>query len=456
MPKNTLLAGAAKIDITPIKGTRVGVDMFSHYARFIHDPLFAKALLFRQNQTTVAIVIIDICIMPSDLMNTIKNRITIRTGITKPNILLACTHTHGAGDVAGLLGGAVDINYRNQLPERIVNAVETAIKNLKPAKIASSSSEIQGYSLCRRYFMKDEYTALNPVTKKADMVKMNPVGVAHWIKEPAGTVDPEMNFVAIKGLDGTWIAILSNYCSHYAGDWDVDTITADFYGTFAKHIGANLKVPDDFVAMMTYGTGADVNTWDFENPNRFPKTEFAKTEMMGKDLAQGILDKIETLEWDESPHLQIAYEELQLRTRKPKKEEVQAAEKLLANHRFENLELNDHGLAMVYAREQIFLSEFPDFHTAAVQAINIGSQILGALGGEIFTETGLWLKKQIPNVNYFTICLANSYDGYVPPKKELERGGYETWRARSSFLDDEAESTLKFKMVNLVKQFSQE
>lgn len=453
MSKSIFQAGAASADITPIKGTLIGVDMFSHYARFIHDPLFAKALVLKQNQTTLAIVIVDICIMPSDLLNAIKNRITARTGIIKQNILLACTHTHGGGDVAGLLGGAVDINYRTKLPDCIVNAVVMAMERLKPAKIASSSSEINGYSLCRRYFMNDEYTALNPVTKETDALKMNPVGVEHLIKEPAGTVDPEMNFFAIKGLDDTWISILSNYSSHYAGDWDVDTITADFYGTFAKHLTQNLKLPDDFVAMMTYGTGGDVNTWDFQNPNKFPETEFAKTEMMGKDLAKGVCDNIETLQWNESPNLQIAYEELQLKTRKPTKQEVDAAEKLLAEHRFDNLELNDHGLAMIYGREQIFLNEYPDVHTAAVQAIKVGNQLFGALGGELFTETGLWLKKQIPNANYFTICLANTYDGYVPPKKELERGGYETWRARSSFLDGEAEKALKSKMVDLVNQF---
>jgi len=107
---------------------------------------------------------------------------------------------------------------------------------------------------------------------------------------------------------------------------------------------------------------------------------------------------------------------------------------------------------MVYAREQLLLNEYPETHTAAIQAIKIGDQIIGALGGEIFTETGVWLKKNLKSNNYFTICLANTYDGYVPPAHESDNGGYETWRARSSFLDKTAESKIKNALLGQIKK----
>ncbi len=448
-----LYAGAAQVDITPTMGSLIGVDFFSHYARFIHDPLFSKCLVLKQDDTTFALVMVDICIMPSNLLNDIKEKIELETGIIKEHMLLACTHTHGGGDVAGLLGGAVDINYRNQLPERIVTSVAQALKRIRRAKIASGSSEVTGYQLCRRYFMENEYTPINPVSKTKDSIKTNPFRVEKYIKGSAAPVDPEMNFVTIKGLDDTWISILANYSSHYAGDWDSDTITADFYGTFAKHLSQNMDAPKEFVAIMSYGTGGDVNTWDFRNPNKFPKTQFAKTEMMGKDLAEGVLHKLGDLEWNENPNLNVAYKELKLKIRKPTKEELEKAKELFSKHSFNNLRVDDHGMGMVYAREQILLNEYPDTHTAAIQAVKIGGQIFGAMGGELFTETGHWLKNQIKNANYFTICLANTYDGYVPPAKELEMGGYETWRARSSFLGSEAEEVLKTTMVSLVNTF---
>ncbi|MBM1105059.1 hypothetical protein JQC67_02800 [Aurantibacter crassamenti] len=446
---SVLYAGAAQTNITPVKGTIIGVDFFSHYARFIHDSLFSKSLVFKQGQTVFAIILVDICIMPSDFLCLVKTKIENKVGIKKENVTLACTHTHGAGNVAGLLGGAVDIAYRSLLPDLIVTSVVDALKKLKPAKIASGSANLTGYQVCRRYLMKDSFKSKNPVSQQWDVIKTNPFGAEDQIVVPAASVDSEVCFLGVKGLDDSWISILGNYSSHYAGDWDVDTITADFYGTFAKHLSNNIGAQNDFVPIMSYGTGADVNTWDFLNPDKFPDKEFAKTEMMGKDLATVIYDEIEKLKWEENAELTIVYDELELNIRKPTKEELKFAANKLAANKFGSLEVNELGIEMVYAREQLLLNEYPEKHISAVQVVKIGNQLIGGLGGEIFTETGLWLKNKLQGHNYFTICLANTYDGYVPPAHELNNGGYETWRARSSFLDGKAENRIKNKLLEL-------
>lgn len=447
-----LYAGAAQADITPSLGTILGVDFISHYARFIHDPLFTKTLILRQDETLFALVMVDICIMPSDFLILVKDKIHSATAIKKEHITLACTHTHGAGNVAGLLGGAVDIAYRNRLPDLIVESVVDALKKLKPAKIASGSTSLTGYQVCRRYSMEDGFKAMNPVTQDFDTVKTNPFGAEDLIVESVAPVDSEVCFLAVKGLDDSWISILGNYNSHYAGDWDVDTVTADFYGTFAKYLSQNLEANEDFVGIMSYGTGADVNTWDFRNPNKFPKEEFAKTEMMGRDLAKVVSDKIPSLNWVENAKLQIAYDELELKIRKPNAAQLKKAKETLAANKFENLKFDEHGIKMIYAREQLLLNEYPETHTAAIQSVKIGDHIIGALGGEIFTETGLWLKENLKDKSYFTICLANTYDGYVPPAHELDNGGYETWRARSSFLDGTAENKIKNALLGLIRK----
>ena len=38
----------------------------------------------------------------------------------------------------------------------------------------------------------------------------------------------------------------------------------------------------------------------------------------------------------------------------------------------------------------------------------------------------------------FTIELANGYNGYLPTPEQHKLGGYETWRARSSYLEVDA------------------
>ena len=86
------------------------------------------------------------------------------------------------------------------------------------------------------------------------------------------------------------------------------------------------------------------------------------------------------------------------------------------------------------------------------QAIRVGNGVIGALGGEFFAETGLALRQAFPDRTYFTITMANGYVGYVPPAHEIERGGYETWRCRTSFLAPNAESQLSERLTQLIHE----
>jgi len=98
------------------------------------------------------------------------------------------------------------------------------------------------------------------------------------------------------------------------------------------------------------------------------------------------------------------------------------------------------------------LYEFPDTIMFPVQALKIGDITIGGLGGEFFAETGLKLKHQKKDGNYFTITLANGYEGYVPPAHEIEKGGYETWRCRSSHLELGAEDASRNKLMELIRE----
>ncbi len=334
----TFFAGAAKVDITPPIGTRIGVDFFSHYARRIHDALYAKALVFRQGEQQVALVVVDICIMPSDLLADIKAHIQQKTGILYNCIVLSCTHTHGAGDVAGLLGGAVDIAYRTKLPGLVVEAVVRAQTKLQPARVASGSVAVPEHVLCRRYRMKAAYTAVNPVTGQPDQLKTNPLGAEQYIEGPVAPVDPDVGFLAVKGLDEQWMAVLGNYGLHYVGDWDVDTITADYYGAFSRQIQEKFGAAKIFVGMMSYGTGGDVNIWDFINPDRYPSANLAKTACIAHDLS----DRVAEAFWQDSrgkiPLFTVQYKELKLAVRKPSAEELKGAAQTLREYDFQPFE----------------------------------------------------------------------------------------------------------------------
>jgi len=56
----------------------------------------------------------------------------------------------------------------------------------------------------------------------------------------------------------------------------------------------------------------------------------------------------------------------------------------------------------------------------------------------VFVEIGLAIKARSPLKPAFTIELANGYNGYLPTPEHHALGGYETWRARSSYLEVDA------------------
>ncbi len=451
-----LYAGAFQIDITPPLGTLINGDFVTHYALQIHDRLYAKALVMKQGDATVGIVVVDICAMAKEFIDAVKSEIHERTEISPVNLLIASTHTHAAGSVEGLLLGHADLAYRKILPGLIVDAVAGAMERLRPAQTAFGSVQAPEHVVCRRFYMKEGYVAHNPVTGGTDDVKTNPFGDEDYIDRRVSTMDTEVGFLAVKGVDGEWISVLANYSMHYVGDWQNGTITADYFGVFSKQVRIKIGAGDDFVGMMSNGTSGEANIWDILNPDRYPSEVHAKSEVIGNDLAEKVVRALANIEWQSTPALSVRYEEIPVRVRKPSVAELQAAESIITKSDYERIDkIDDEALRKIYAREQVLLNEYPDSKKTPVQAIRIGDGIIGGLGGEFFAETGLWLKDNCSAKYYFTICFANDYVGYVPPEHEIVRGGYETWRCRTSHLELDAEQRIREAIFSAIERSSE-
>jgi neutral ceramidase len=454
MGDQRFLAGAANIDITPPLGTFINGDFVAHTAKYIHDRLHSRAVVFQNGETIVAIVVVDICVMRKEFLDEVKAYIQKQTGMPFGNILISSTHTHAAGSVDSVYLGKVDEAYSQALPPLIVKSVIEAKQNLRPAKIGWGSVDVPEHVLCRRYKMKPGYIPHNPVTGGADIIKTNPFGGEDFIDYPNAETDPEVGFFAVKGLDDKWISLLANYSLHYVGDWENGTISSDYFGEFSRQLQAKLNADKGFVGIMSNGTSGNINIWDFLNPGRYPTQQFEKSELIGGDIAEKIFNEIEAIEWDTTPALAITYKELELKLRKPAANELQIAESIVSTSNYDNLQITDETLKLLYAREQVLLNELPDTLHFPIQALKIGCGVIGALGAEMFAETGLWLKQNSSVRNYFTVCLANGNAGYIPPQHEFDNGGYETWRGRTSKLKTDAEDVIKHELLALINKFT--
>lgn len=452
MNEKIFRAGAAAADITPALGTLINGDFFPHRAKYVHDRLFVRALVLENGPQRLAIAVADTCVMPRALMDRVKDRIHAQTGIDPRGILISCTHTHAGGSAGDIFLTPPDAAYCALLEEKAVEAVMEACVQLQPAVIAHGSANVPQHVVSRRYFMKDGYVAENPVDGGTDAVKTNPIGASGQILQPAAQTDPGLGFIAVKGVKGNWISVLANYSLHYAGDWENGTVTADYFGAFTRHLSEMLQADGSFQAIMSNGTSGDVNIWDFLHPDRYPTAHFAKSDIIGRDLAKAVFEVIPTLHWETAPVLAAEYSDVRLKVRKPHPDAIAAARRLMAETDYETLSYDMPSMRRIFAREQVLLTDFPDEMDCPVQVMRIGRCRIGALPGEFFAQTGLRLKQL--SGRYFTVGLANANIGYVPPALEMDRGGYETWRCRNSLLERNAESRIVDRMLQLLQKLS--
>jgi neutral ceramidase len=104
----------------------------------------------------------------------------------------------------------------------------------------------------------------------------------------------------------------------------------------------------------------------------------------------------------------------------------------------------------VYAEEALALARFPESVSLKLQAMRIGDLGIAAVPCEVFAETGLEIKQRSALQPTFTIELANGYNGYLPTPEQHGWGGYETWPARSSYLEVDAAPKIREGVLKLL------
>jgi neutral ceramidase len=294
--------------------------------------------------------------------------------------------------------------------------------------------------------MKPGTIAANPFGG-IDQVKMNPPVGSPDLVEPAGPTDPDLTVLAVRALDGRPIALLANYSLHYVG---ADHFSADYFGAFTDRIqqllGADRQDPP-FVGMLSNGTSGDINNIDFrrQHPADPP---FAKMKLVASDLAAEALRVSSHIRYQDWVSLTARQTEIELGVRRPTAEEQDRARYIMARAKGPALRTPEE----IYARETELISKYPAKVPLILQAMRIGDLAIAAIPCEVFVEIGLKIKEKSPFVTTFTTSLANGYNGYLPTPGHHRLGGYETWRARSSYLEVDASSKIVEQLLQLLQQ----
>jgi neutral ceramidase len=444
----TFRAGAATADITPQQGVLLdGPISKNGPVTGVHDRLHARALVLDDGNTRLGIVICDACMIGRDVFDQARKLIADKSTINPGSILMAATHTHAAVRATHIGTGKLDDAYHQQLAHGIAQAVLAAEKNLAPAQLAHGSFQKPALIACRRFLCKPGTVAPNPFGIGGERIK-SVSGRSTGVIKPAGPVDPQFSVLSLQHTDGCPLAMLGNFSVHYCGGYQRGLVSADYFGHYAAALEAELitgKGRPPFVGIMSNGTSGNTGAIRKDGKKYEP---FEWIKVSGRLLAAETIKTIEKLNHRSDITLQAVQAELTLGVRKPDAQRIKWAQGVLANPTAKQA----HNWTTVYANETLHLSRYPDQKSIILQAIRLGDIAIAAAPCEVFAETGLAIKRRSPFLKTFTIELANGYGGYLPTPEQHKLGGYETWPARSSFLEVEAEPKIQQALVNLLKQ----
>jgi hypothetical protein len=258
----TLLAGAAKRDLTP----EVGVALMGYGARTgnsrgVADRLHARALAIQANSGhPILLVSADLCLITTEQAARLRSRIAAELSIPDAGVVVACTHTH-SGPETGMsetAAGRPEPPHVAPLFEGMVAAASEAWRQLRPARLRWAEGEAH-------------------------------IGRNRRIAE--GTIDPGLEVLHAAGLDGRPIAVLFRHGCHgtVRGHENLE-MSADWPGAAAAVIEAETGA----VAPFLLGAHADVDPrtrglMDLAIPGQSVGLGADAVRVLGREVADAVL-----------------------------------------------------------------------------------------------------------------------------------------------------------------------
>ena len=120
----------------------------------VHDDLTAQAVVVRQGDTTLCLLVLDLLLLGRDFADPVRRAVATALGIGTEHVMTSCTHTH-AGPAATRavrrIGWPVPPGYLERLVDGCVAAATSALRALEPAALSYARAPLPAeLSLNRR------------------------------------------------------------------------------------------------------------------------------------------------------------------------------------------------------------------------------------------------------------------------------------------------------------------
>lgn len=446
-----LMVGAATTDITPTKlpAIRNGRHL-EQIESTILDPLCAQCIVIASGAESIAMVIVDSCMMPRSVCDAAKVLASEESGIVPDRILISATHTHSAPCVMDYcLGSNCDRDYEVLLIDRIAKVVKDAASKLEPAKMGWNGIQAPNHTHCRRWLIRPEHYTRDPFGEQTVRANMHP-GYQNpkYICE-SGPVDSELSVISFQARESEkLIALLTNFSMHYFGRRE--GFSSDYFGLFRNELKRKFEeqnpTSSSCVIAMSQGTSGDLHWMDYSKPDR----QGYGIEEYSSELADIAFTACKGInKYRSSISLKMLQSELTLGHRLPNSERLQWANQ----HNKYRGTTQAQTIEEVYAKQAEWLLRHPK-EKIILQVIQLGGLAITAIPNEVFGITGLKIKAQSPFSATVNITLANGASGYIPPPEQHYLGGYTTWPARTAGLEVDAEPVVIERLMHMLKKLS--
>jgi hypothetical protein len=217
----------------------------------VHDPTEARALIIDNGSEKIALVSVDHLGFDHGMVDRIRSIASEATHILPDHIYVMSSHTHSGGGafmemlplLANVLAGKFDAKVRAFYEQRTAEAIITANKTLKPARIALGAGEARGISRFR----------------------------STW--PPNGPVDPEVAVIRVDSVaTGKPMAVLMNFAAHPTVlGADNMTFSADFVG-YARN-ALERMLGGDAMAIFANGAQGTISPHAFQGDDGWQRAE---------------------------------------------------------------------------------------------------------------------------------------------------------------------------------------
>ncbi|MEP3481251.1 MAG: hypothetical protein ABJZ55_18570 [Fuerstiella sp.] len=442
-----LKVGAAVVDVTPEKfPVLVNGSFTPRSVSKVKTQVQARAIVIHKDQRQIAIMVVDSCMLPQELLDDVKQRVAQQTSLKPDQICISATHTHTAPAAARALGTDLDFDYVPFLREKLIQVLIEAHEKVQPAEVGWSSVMVPECTALRRWVRRPDRMGVDPFGNLTVRANMHAAKNLDNVTGESGPEDPELSMIAFRSTDGMPLAVLANFSMHYFGDAD---ISADYFGLFCNGFQQQIahQYPDSkFVAVMSHGCSGDIWRRDYRT---WEGKDDSTIEGFADRLQQKALKLLSSIEYQTDPELAMEEIRLPMKYRVPDAQNLQWAERVLKDMETENPTQKFE----VYAREQIYLNRLQETEVV-VQAIRLGNIGIVTTPCETYALTGLKFKKQSPFEFQMVIELANGALGYIPPPEQHVLGGYNTWPARSAGLEVNAEPKIVASGLSLLERLA--